>query len=370
MIKMLSQKYKLSVVLVTDEIVSQECHNFLKDNTYDYKIFKSTTPQFYWNAFKSIFSSLPLQVNYYHNKAAKQFCKAEIKSNDFVVVHTIRMAEFVTGIPCKKVIDLVDSIYLNYVRSRSRVRSFFWKMIYWIEEKRLYKYEVNATRNFDKVLLVNEDEKKFLETKCSCSNIVFLPNGVNSDLMGPNFSNTIINKELSVSFLGKMNYQPNIDAVIWFVQNVLPLCPNLKFYIIGVSPTKRILELATTNPSQIIVTGLVDNPYKIMLQSTAVIAPMQTGGGIQNKILEAMAIGAVVLTTSLGAQPIQGAVDKEHLFICNSPQEYIQAIKMLQHNNELKRIMEENAKKLINQRYTWDICKTKIMKELDSIQFN
>ena len=369
MIKMLQEKYELHVVLVTDEEVAQDCIDFLETNVAGYKIFKSTTLNFYWNSFKGIFSLKPLQVKYYHNNAAARYCRQEIKKDDIVVVHTIRMSGLVWSHDCYKVLDLVDSIYMNYLRSKYKVRSFFWKTIYFVEEKRLYKYEIASAKRFNKILLVNEDEKNFIETESGSSNIVFLPNGVNEELLErpiPEYNYFDI-RSFSVCFLGKMNYQPNVDAVMWFANNVLPLNNNLKFYIIGTSPVKKVLDLELQFPGQVIVTGLVEDPYKIMSNTLALVAPMQTGGGIQNKILEAMSIGTVVLTTSLGAKPIQGAVHKKHLLICNSPQEYYKTILKLKDNNKTLRQITKNAKALIKHRYTWQLYKDKLLNMLESM---
>ncbi len=109
------------------------------------------------------------------------------------------------------------------------------------------------------------------------------------------------------------------------------------------------------------------DPYQAMYDATAVVAPMQTGGGIQNKILEAMAIGTVVLTTTLGAKAIIGAVNGEHLIICDEPEDYATAIAKLHKNSKNMAAMRTKAKKLMKENFTWDLYAQKLYEVVDDV---
>ena len=168
----------------------------------------------------------------------------------------------------------------------------------------------------------------------------------------------------SVGFLGAMFYQPNIDAVKWFAKNVFPYLPlGTKFYIIGGKPAESVLKLQKENPN-IIVTGFVEDPYLILNSVDCVVAPMQTGGGIQNKILEAMALGQIVVTTSIGAKPIVHVVDGKHLIVEDEPLKMADSISKIIQTKYLYEQIGLNAKELILKYYSWQDYETKLMTKL------
>jgi len=186
-----------------------------------------------------------------------------------------------------------------------------------------------------------------------------LPNGVKDSLLyekkqGPenNF----------ISFFGKMDYKSNEDAVIYFSQKVFPdirkIFPELKFYIIGLNPTKRIINL--NQKGGIKVTGFLENPYLLLRKSKLVVAPLRFGAGIQNKILESMALGKTVVTTEIGARGISGARNKKELLITDfkKPKEMARSIIDILNNEKEKDRIGERAKEFIFKNYTWDKIET------------
>ncbi|KOR31929.1 hypothetical protein TI05_10495 [Achromatium sp. WMS3] len=149
-----------------------------------------------------------------------------------------------------------------------------------------------------------------------------------------------------------MDYQPNIDAVCWFMENVFDkLDKNIKCVIVGINPVDKIKEMQN---SRIKVTGFIDDPYSILNSCFAIIAPMQTGGGIQNKILETMALGKITITTTLGASPIVGAKDNEHLIIEDDPDKMAHKINEVFKNKIKFCNIEKKSKKLMQDSYTWN----------------
>jgi glycosyltransferase involved in cell wall biosynthesis len=128
-----------------------------------------------------------------------------------------------------------------------------------------------------------------------------------------------------VVIFGKMNFEPNVNSVEWFVKNVLPFLPNhIKLYVIGAEPSVRITNLAQKN-SRIIVTGFISNPYPLMRGAIANLCPIQIGGGIQNKVLEGLAIGALGLISPLAAAPMP-EIECSGLVVCDEPKEWLRII--------------------------------------------
>ncbi len=176
----------------------------------------------------------------------------------------------------------------------------------------------------------------------------------------------ILNIKTTYVSFGKMNYQPNIDAVMWFVENVLPLInKNLKFCIIGAYPTKEIKGLEKKY-KKIVVTGFLDDPYEILKSSLCVVAPMQTGGGIQNKILECMALGTINIVSSLAAKPI-GGIHGEHFLVIDRPEEIAQTINDIYANPHKYEHIKINSREFIKNNFTWTIYENKLMKIIQEV---
>ncbi|GEO11629.1 glycosyltransferase [Segetibacter aerophilus] len=367
MIEILKMRYKISMVIISDEKVTPEMKEYLDNSGHEYKIFSYSRLRFKLNAIKAFFSTLPLQVGYYYFGEVHEYCRKNIKREDFVMANLIRTALYVQDLPNKKFIDVADSIYLNYIRSIDRVSSFFWRTVYSIEIKRLQGFEQKCVANFDASLFANWSERNYYS---DFGRAIWIPNGVSSKLLETNYFRRKKSLFPEVVFFGKMDYQPNIDAVNWLISKVLPLVPSLKIRIIGGSPHPKIKALGKRYSNSVVIEGFVKDPYQAMYDATAVVAPMQTGGGIQNKILEAMAIGAIVLTTTLGAKAIIGAVSGEHLIICDEPQDYATAIMELHNNSKNSIPMGLKAKKLMKESFTWDLYAKKLYEVLDEASFN
>lgn len=150
-----------------------------------------------------------------------------------------------------------------------------------------------------------------------------------------------------IMFIGKMNYEPNVVAVTYFAEKVLPqLCvryPKLQFLIVGAHPDVRVQKLA--KQSNITVTGFVDSLEPYYRKATIVVAPMLTGAGIQNKIIQAMSYACCVVTTSIGAEGL--TIKNNEIGIFDGAEEMIEGISILLSNRELRKHMGDVARKYV-----------------------
>jgi glycosyltransferase involved in cell wall biosynthesis len=273
----------------------------------------------------------------------------------------IRTAKYVMDLEKPKILEMTDAISLNYKKSLQKTTSLKWKLIYKIEYPRLVKFEKKCARVFNKTLLVNKEEAEYLDYD---KKIVWLPNGVSERLLtyekkNPRYKNCIC-------FYGKMNYQPNIDAVMWFVENVLPrLNEEIKFCIVGTNPTNKIKKLEKKYHN-VIVTGFVQDPYEILKSCLCVVAPMQTGAGIQNKVLESMALGTVNIVSSLSAKPI-GAKSYEHFIIEDNPKKIAEIIHDIYSGSKKYESIKLRSRKYIKNNFTWDIYEDKLIEIIEKL---
>jgi glycosyltransferase involved in cell wall biosynthesis len=357
LLKILSKHYDVYLVIVTDEELNLKSEEVLKNFTVNLKIFTKSKYKFYFNACRSLFNQLPLQVNYYYFNDVKNYIDNISSKVDFAISTLIRTSEYLKDFNKPKYLDIVDSIGLNYKRSINNVRSIFWKLIYKIEMERVLKYEEKSISKFNNTFFVNKFEADYW---AKYGKTTWIPNGVNEELFNYNKKNKKYNNY--IAFFGKMDYQPNIDAVLWFVENVFKyLNKDIKFVIVGTNPTTKIRKLSKKYKN-IEVTGFVKDPYEILNSSLLVVSPMQTGGGIQNKILESMALGIINIVSSLAAKPIIGAKDKEHLLICDDPLKMAELINDIYLNVNKYSFIKENARKLIKEKYTWKNYENELLK--------
>lgn len=360
LVKMLNKNFNLSLVVLTNKRLNEDETHFVNEHSINTKVFYFHKFFFVLNLVKSLILNIPFQVGYFSFCKVRRFLEQRSNQYDFVFFNLIRTCSYVDIFKNSAVVlDLVDSIGINYMRSRKRTTSSLFKFIYNVEAKRLLRYEKKCIKQSNLTLCVNRDEAEYLS---KYGKVEWIPNGVKEELFY--YSLKKCNDSPSVGFLGAMFYQPNIDAVKWFAKNVFPYLPyGTKFYIIGGRPSESVLKLQEENPN-IVVTGFVDDPYLILNTVDCVVAPMQTGGGIQNKILESMALGQIVVTTSVGANPIVHVVDGQHLIVENEPLKMADLVSKVILTRYLYEHIGLNAKKFIQRHYSWKDYETKLMAKL------
>lgn len=301
--------------------------------------------------------NIPLQCSYFYSDRMHDYIRQHIDEYDFVFCNNVRTATYVEKLSCKKVIDFVDAISMNYLGTSKKVCKLL-KPLYSLEANRLINYEQKILSSFDKSIIISKVDKEFILSHQS----LFLPDHSKLISVIGNYISyddnecvSITNDTKNIVFVGSMFYKPNILAVTIFSKYIFPLIlekiPNAKFYIVGSRPSKQVKKLKSKN---IIVTGFVENPKKYLHNASVVVAPMYTGAGVQNKILEAMSIGCSVVTTSIGAEGLENIIDGKHLYIRNDYKEMADIIVKLMNNIEVRKNLGINAKQYISENLTYD----------------
>jgi len=361
LLKILSKNFKVHLVSLTEEDVPLEFYKWADSIGITYKIFRKPKWRFYFNALKSLFNKLPLQVNYYYFSDIKKYIDSIYKEYDLIFSVLIRTSKYLLYTKKPKILDIVDSVGLNYFRSYNKSISYFWRNIYKIEADRLLKFEELCIGVFDKTLFVNNFERRYFNKPDKTE---WLPNGVNDKLF--KYNNFKEQYKNWVVFFGKMNYQPNIDAAVWFAENVLPHLNNkLIFGIVGAFPSKKLLKIKEKY-NNIEITGFVDDPYLLIKSALCVVAPMQTGGGIQNKILESMALGTINIVSSLAAKPI-GGENMQDFIVEDDPKRIAEIINNIYNNPQKYEYIKNSSREFIKNNFTWSIYEQKLIIAIDNV---
>ncbi len=352
-LRYLSKNHKISILCFTDRKIPSE--TILAYRNYFTEIDVVFLPKIssYINCILGLLKGQPLQVSYYQSKKMEKLVREKLSCDkfDMVFVHLIRMAEYVKDCKIYKILDMTDAQSLNYTRAMSYTTGK-WSIIHRFEKELVLNYEKHIWRYFDKTYVVSPVDQHYLKSLDNNMNIEVLPNGV--DVQKYTFRlNDHQNKQ--ICFIGNMRTFPNTDAVVWFCREIFPIIkkeiPEVKFYIVGTEPSRRVRQLSKIK--DVYITGEVSNVNEYAWNSAVSVAPIRVGAGIQNKILESMALGTPVVTTSIGLEGIEAMADK-HLLVADGPEEFARKVMQLIRDNKLRSQISTEARNLIEEKYTWE----------------
>lgn len=348
-LKVLSVEHEIILIAIDTENSSAESIDILKAFCKEVHVFKINKVQIAIQLFKGIFSNLPFQINYYFNNNINKQIQKIISDQkpDIIHCHLIRVAEYVRNIKCKKVIDYMDTFSLGLSRRTSK-QAFYLRWIFKLESDRVRKYETNVFNDFDAHTIISEQDRIHIDHP-NKNSIKIINNGISSDFIQYAVAE---NKEYDLLFTGNMSYQPNVDAAIYIsklVNKITPQYPNLKVAISGVNPTSQVLDLQNEN---IEVTGWLPDLKTIYAKSRIFIAPMQIGTGLQNKLLEAMAMRVPCITSKLANNALK-AINGVQIIECVEEDEYLKAIELLLNNKEKSAEIANNAYQFVINNYDW-----------------
>lgn len=227
------------------------------------------------------------------------------------------------------------------------------------ETRRVRREEQRLTAGADRVALVSDEEADLLRSVLSTHHdrVVTLPNGVDSELFDPQRypEAPFESKGATYMFTGAMDYPPNIEAVRWFAREVFPrikaALPNAQFYIVGAKPTAEVQALASGD--DIVVTGRVDSVAAYLAHAQVAVAPLRIARGIQNKVLEALAM-AMPVVVSPGALTGIAASPGEHLECADSVADWERACIDLIRDAARAKQMGQAGRRLVLDLYNWD----------------
>jgi sugar transferase (PEP-CTERM/EpsH1 system associated) len=249
--------------------------------------------------------------------------------------------------------DVDSDKWLQY----SKESNFPLNLIYQKENIRLQAYEERVYKSYDSSILISEQEKTlFLKTCPEAKDLAVIPNGVDSNYFSPAIGSELPeqNEDPVLVFTGAMDYHANVDGVCWFCEKILPILqerlPEVQFSIVGRNPAPAIKKLDSLPGVHVI--GNVEDIRPWYQKADVYVVPLRLARGVQNKVLEAMAMGRVVVTTSKANAGI-AAADKKHLMLADTVEEFADAITILLHDKVKRANLERNARKFVLDEYEW-----------------
>lgn len=314
-------------------------------------------------ALRGLFRSCPITVGYFYSAALQRQIDdmVDLVEVDAFVCSSSPMAEYLfrsrhANGKVRRAIRIMDLIDVDSYKWREYAKqSPAWtSWIYRYEAKHLAEYEERIARDFDRVLVVSEQEKSAFPGGGNTPNLEAMSNGVDLDFFRPDRFETRVTARPTLVFTGVMDYRPNIEGITWFVEMVFPriqsAVPDVELFIVGNKPIRDVLRLGRL--PGIVVTGFVEDVRDYIGKATVCIAPLQVARGIQNKVLEAMAMGKAVVCTPQAQEGIRAKPGKE-LVIAEGANEFATATIDLLLNRAKAEQLGFEARRCVEKGHSW-----------------
>lgn len=299
-------------------------------------------------------SNRPFQLAYFDSDSMRRTLDRVLSNQRFdaIYVHLIRMADYVKDLKgARKILAIEDPLSLHYERALPYL-GMLSRLFYRIEGRRVSEYEQKIGLHFHHSLVVSPSDKETLEERFGYRNLVISPHGVDLEFFSPQY--TPNDGPPSIVFSGNMGYYPNIDAALYFWSEILPRIwksfPETRFIIVGTNPSASVRRLE--EDPRVTVTGFVKDIRPTFRSATVSVCPLRIGAGIQNKILEALAMGVPVVATPLANTGVRLNSEGEVLLGQDADDFARQTIRVIA-DPELRRHLSENGRKAVEKRYDW-----------------
>jgi len=307
----------------------------------------------------NLFSNVPYNLSKYQTKEFENYLTSHLSKHNYDIIH-------ITNAHMGWVIDIVREITKTPIvlreenfeltimeRYYKNQTNFLLKIYAYLQYKKFLEYEPALCSKFDKCIMMSrEDELRLKELNPEAKTKV-IPLGIDTELL--NIERTEAEK-YSLVHVGSLDWYPNYDGLKWFVNKIFPLVVKrsneVKLYLYGGGITKNFYFPESVK-GNIIVKGFVNNIWEDVKNKSLAVVPLRIGSGIRVKILEMLASGINVITTSLGKEGIP-AEDEKELLIADAEEKFAEKIIDYFNGNYDKMNLTENGKKLIKENFLWD----------------
>lgn len=319
-IKSLSAAHKIDLFTFYDHEEDRSSVDALRPYCRDCYVERLSWTRSRAQALAAAIRKRPFSLAYFRSPTMAQKVRDALRARDYdaILCFGSAMAGYVdtqSKVPC--VLDMVDvdsAKWAEYARNSSILLRWLWRQ----EGQVLAGYERFTTETFARTLLCTDAEANLLQRTVPNGRVDVLRHMVDTEYFNPEkvpLSAEIVRLQPYVLFAGSMDYAPNIEAVQWFHQHALPLMrrklPNLRFVIAGRNPARAVRDLA--KDLAVVVTGTVADVRPYFRGASVTVAPMQLARGVQNKVLESMAMGVPVACSSKAAVAFPEEVRKQIL---------------------------------------------------------
>lgn len=318
-----------------------------------------------WRSLLSCLGALldgrPFQTHYFSTFKIKSDIRREIKEiqPDHLFCQLIRVADIVKDYhACPKTLDYMDAFSMG-IQRRVNLEPWYKRALFKSESKRLMQFETQMFDYFEHKLIISEQDKSYIRHP-ERKNIHIIPNGIGTSFFQP-LDNVV--PQFDLVFVGNLSYPPNIEAIALLTEKILPILqgshPKASILIAGAQPTNQVKSMCTNHPNIELWEG-VDDIRKAYQSGRVFVAPMTIGTGLQNKLLEAMALGLPCVTTTLANNALKAEPNKQ-ILIGETPNQLAEQISKALHAPDIVNIARA-GQDFVRVHYKWDESVEKLVK--------
>jgi glycosyltransferase involved in cell wall biosynthesis len=361
LIKGLSQNNKIDLVAINFDALQEE--DIAELRKYCQNVFlaswrKRSKLQQVWPIMKKFMKKEPFFTKYVESEDLKKLVynlSHKEKYQIIIVEHSVMATYFHSLHPkhgAKTVLDMYDICFSKYHSMYRYENNIFKKIKLLLSWLPLRKWEAKMASFFDMVITVSEPDKKLILSRMPNCNVMIVANGVDTKTHRP-FPRE--GRGENIFFVGAMDYEPNVDAILYFCNEIFNLIkknrPNCTLIVVGKSPPAQIIGL-NKRPG-IMIVGEVEDVKPFYKKSLISVVPLRSGGGTRLKILEAMALGTPVVSTSIGCEGLH-VENNRNILIADNPADFAQQITNLLTDVELWNWISQNGRSLVEGNYDWE----------------
>jgi len=318
----------------------------------------------------NLFSKTPYTISKYHGKLVLNKLKDLLQRNRFDIVHVDHLHMAYYGKFIK------EKFNLPVVLREHNVESTIWERHYRgisnplvkayarFQFRKLYKYESRIAENFDRCFMITEKDKERMQGMNPRVKACVIPAGVDTSYFHPM---DVPIEPYSIVSVASMDWLPNVEGILWFYTTIWPLVkkriPQAKLYIVGKNPPTEVERLAGKD---IIVTGFVRDVREYMVKAAVSIVPLRTGGGMRIKILNALAMGKAVVSTSVGCEGID-IENGKNIYIADTEEGFAERVIELLEDKSKREELGKEGLKLVREKYQWERIAERIEDEYNKI---
>ncbi|MCD8393267.1 MAG: glycosyltransferase [Bacteroidales bacterium] len=358
LISLVAQRYDTDVMYLANTL--EECGLLSKEvprRVHAEKWFHYPRWQRIFNLSTTLLNNKVHIANHFNYREIRRWLASVADDYDLLIAASPAMSPYLFPYQGKKrLVDLTDSLTMNY-RNAANTTAGPKKWFYTLMAKRMERLERRCRKEFDACAYISEVDIQFIQD--GSKNVHLLSNAVK--VPGEADCTRYDAESQELLFVGKMDYLPNVQAVTRFVErswpDIVKACPQASFTIAGASPAESVKALAD---NRITVTGFVESLSPLFQRAALVVAPMVSGSGIQNKILEAMAHGCCVVTTPTGAE---GLTDVGEALVVKPFEEIASACVDLLGDWQRRRQIGAQARQYVSDHFSKDV----VSRQFDSI---
>ncbi len=350
LLERMRRDHKVEIVAFAHDEDDVKAARQLEDMGYPCAIFK---PRPRWKALPLLATSRPLTLGVFGSKAMQREVDRRIPGADLAYAYSSSMGAYFLKHDLPRVMHFaeLDSDKWNQYH-KTMMPPISW--IYWREWRTLFAFEKRLANAMDENVFCTPLEQQIFQKRIPGPSSLVIRNGIDLEYHVPAPDK---GEPGHLVFCGVMNYYPNVEGCLWFCNEILPKVrerhPDVRFSIVGAHPTDEVQRLA--NLEGVTVTGFVDDPREWLQRGVISVAPLRIARGIQNKVLEAMALGLPVVGTTSATQGV-GAQDGRDYLVADDADGQAEAICNLLRTPDRARELGLAGRQFVQENYDWEVC--------------